>query len=95
MFTGDCGPSEQLVQLADGADVLLAEASYAEIVPTEIIGALSSALDVGREAQAAGIKRLVLTHLMPRTDEAQATAAAARSFAGPIVVARPGLVVEV
>jgi ribonuclease BN (tRNA processing enzyme) len=95
VFTGDCGPSDELIGLAAGADVLLAEASYAETVPAEIIGALSSALDVGGEARTAGVQRLILTHLMPRTNEAEAIAAAASSFAGPISVARPGLVVEV
>jgi ribonuclease BN (tRNA processing enzyme) len=95
VYTGDCGPSEELLHLANGADLLLAEASYAEVVPPDIIGALSSAADIGREAATAGVQRLVLTHLMPRTDEADAIAAAARSYAGPISVARPGLVVEV
>jgi hypothetical protein len=32
---------------------------------------------------------------MPRTDEADAIAAAARYFAGPIFVARSGFVVEI
>jgi ribonuclease BN (tRNA processing enzyme) len=95
VYTGDCGPSDELIGLAAGADVLLAEASYAETVPAEIIGALSSALDAGREARTAGVQRLVLTHLMPRTDEADAIAAAAASFTGPISVARPGVVVDV
>jgi ribonuclease BN (tRNA processing enzyme) len=95
VYTGDCGPSEELVALADGADLLLAETSYAETVSPEIVGALSSAADVGREAARAGVKHLVLTHLMPRTDEAEAVAAAARSFTGPVSVARPGLVVDV
>jgi len=95
VYTGDCGPSDELVRLARDADVLLAEASYARLVPTEIIGALSSAIDVGREAAEAGVGRLVLTHLMPKTDDADAADAAAQHFAGPIDVARPGLVIEV
>jgi ribonuclease BN (tRNA processing enzyme) len=95
VYTGDCGPSDALVELADRADLLLAEASYAETVPPEIVGALSSAADVGREAAEAGIRQLVLTHLMPRTDERAAVAAATRAFGGPIVVARPGLQVDI
>jgi ribonuclease BN (tRNA processing enzyme) len=95
VYTGDCGPSDELVELAAGADLLLAEASYAEIVPPEIVGALSSAADVGREAAAAGVRQLVLTHLMPRTDVSEATRAAAAAFAGPIGVARPGLRIEI
>ena len=95
VYTGDCGPSDELVELAAGADLLLAEASYAETVPAEIVGALSSAADVGREAAAAGVRQLVLTHLMPRTDGSDATRAAARAFTGPIGVARPGLRIEI
>jgi ribonuclease BN (tRNA processing enzyme) len=94
VYTGDCGPSDGLIHLADGANLLLAEASYAETVPPELVGSLSSAADVGREAATGGVQRLVLTHLVPKTNEADAVAAAARGFAGPIDVARPGLVVE-
>jgi ribonuclease BN (tRNA processing enzyme) len=95
VYTGDCGPSDELVALAAETDCLLAEASYAETVPDEVVGALSSAADAGREAASAGAGRLILTHLMPPTDEAEALACAARSFAGPISVARPGLTIDV
>ncbi|MEX2547677.1 MAG: MBL fold metallo-hydrolase [Chloroflexota bacterium] len=95
VYTGDCGPSEELVKLADEADLLLAEASYARVVPEEIVGMLSSAVEVGREAAAARVHRLVLTHLIPKTPDADAVDAAAQFFHGPIAVARPGLVVEI
>jgi ribonuclease BN (tRNA processing enzyme) len=95
VYTGDCGPSNELVQLAEDTDLFLAEATYAREVPEEIIGALSSAIDVGREAAAARVRRLVLTHLMPKSDGSEAIEAAAQYFAGPIAVARPGLVVDV
>jgi len=95
VYTGDCGPSDELIHLADGANLLLAEASYAEAVPPENIGSLSSAADVGQEAARSGVERLVLTHLMPNTNETDAIAAGARHFARSITVARPGLVVEV
>jgi ribonuclease BN (tRNA processing enzyme) len=95
VYTGDCGPSAELVALAAGADVLLAEASYAGEVPHELVGSLSSALEVGRQASDAGVRRLVLTHLMPGTEASHAVQAAARHFTGPIDVARPGLSVAV
>src|SRR5439155_1431802 len=66
-----------------------------DAVLAEVISSLSSAADVGQEAVRSGVERLVLTHLMPNTNETDATAAAARHFAGSITVARPGLVVEV
>jgi ribonuclease BN (tRNA processing enzyme) len=95
VYTGDCGPSDQLVRLADRAELLLAEATYARALPPEIVGALSSAADVGREATTARVDRLVLTHLLPATDEADAIAAAAAYFHGPISIAQPGLTIEV
>ena len=95
VYTGDCGPSEALIELARGANVLLAEATYAVTVPSEIVGALSSASDVGREAAAAGVRRLVLTHLMPGADDGAAVTAAAEAFAGPIDIATPGYAIEV
>jgi ribonuclease BN (tRNA processing enzyme) len=48
---------------------------------------------VGQQAADAGARHLVLTHLFPTTDAGAARAAAAASFAGPIDVATPGLVV--
>jgi len=95
VYTGDCGPSDALVNLAKDADLLLAEASYARVVPEEIVGALSSAIDVGREAAAAKVGRLVLTHLMPKTDDSDAVAAAAEHYLGLIDIAQPGFKVEI
>ena len=95
VYTGDCGPSDGLIRLATDADLFLAEASYARAVHEDVVGALSSAVDVAREATDAGVGRLMLTHLMPKTDEADAVAAAAEHFNGPIDVARPGHVVEI
>lgn len=94
-YTGDCGPSDALVELARDAGLLLAEASYADEIPEGLVGVLSSAADAGRQAADARVARLVLTHLMPATDPDAAMAAARQAFGGPIDVARSGLVVEV
>jgi deazaflavin-dependent oxidoreductase (nitroreductase family) len=95
VYTGDCGPSADLVALAADADVLLAEASYADEVPADLMGSLSSASDAGRQAADARVSRLVLTPLMPGTDTAAARRAARRHFRGPIGVARPGMSMRV
>lgn len=94
-YTGDAGPSDDLVELADRTDVLLAEASHVERVPDDAARWLNSALEVGRQARQAQVGRLVLTHLFPGTDPAAARAAARRSYAGWTGVAAPGLVVEI
>ena len=82
------------MELAAGTDLLLAEATYAEDVPSGNAGVLNSALEVGRQAQRAGAARLMLTHLLPATDPVASRAAAGRSFDDWIAVATPGTIVE-
>ncbi len=93
-YTGDAGPSDDLVELADGTDLLLAEATYAESVPSENEGVLNCAFEVGRQAHRARAARLMLTHLLPGTDPEASRAAARRSFHDWIAVATPGTIVE-
>ena len=71
--------------------MLLAEASFARTVPDKQRTGLNTAATVGRQAAAAGARRLVLTHLFPTTDPADALAAARESYDGPVDVAVPGL----
>lgn len=86
-YTGDTGPAPELADLARDADIFLAEASYPHQVPGNSARHLSSAAQAGQTAARAGAGRLVLTHLMPGTDAAEAIEAAARSYAGEISVA--------
>jgi ribonuclease BN (tRNA processing enzyme) len=94
-YTGDTGPSPDLVPLAHDADLFLAEASYVDEVPADARRYLSSARQAGRYAAEAGAARLLLTHLMPGTDAAGALAAAAEAFRGEVGVAVPELVLHV
>jgi ribonuclease BN (tRNA processing enzyme) len=93
-YTGDSGPGPQVVELARGADLLLAEATNVDEVPADVRGYLSSARDAAREAAAAGAGRLLLTHLWPGTDHAEARAAAAAEYDGDVGVARAGLALD-
>jgi ribonuclease BN (tRNA processing enzyme) len=93
-YTGDSGPSERLVDLARDVTVLLAEASYAEGVPDDVVGVLSSARDAGRAATRAGVGRLMLTHLVPDTDPGAALRYGREAFTGQVDVARPGFVLD-
>ena len=94
-YTGDAGPDRALIDLARGADLLLAEASYIEVVPDDSRGRLSSAREAGQQATEAGVGALMLTHLLPGTDRREARRSAQASFAGPVQVARAGLTLEV
>jgi ribonuclease BN (tRNA processing enzyme) len=91
-YTGDTGPSPDLVSLARDADVFLAEATYPRDLPADSIRYLSSAQQAGQTAARAGAGQLVLTHLWPGSAADEAMEAAAESYDGTILVASPGLV---
>jgi ribonuclease BN (tRNA processing enzyme) len=96
VYTGDAAPDPLLVELARGAGVVLAEASFVDEVPGEEGPTLSTSADAGRQAAEAGVATVVLTHLLPGTDRRRSVAAARRAgYLGPIRVARPGLRVSV
>jgi ribonuclease BN (tRNA processing enzyme) len=95
VYTGDAAPDPALVELARGADVLLAEASFVDEVPLDARGKLSSARDVARQATEAGVGSLVLTHLLPGTDRRHARRTARAGFDGQVRVAHAGLALTV
>jgi ribonuclease BN (tRNA processing enzyme) len=81
VFSGDTAPSENLVRLAQGADLLVHEAmnSHAMLdggVPERFVRMLrrmhTDVTEVGKIAAAAAVGRLALTHLIP-TDAAGAS----------------------
>jgi ribonuclease BN (tRNA processing enzyme) len=89
-YTGDSGPDPQLNELARDADLLVAEATYADEVPENEREFLSSARQAGEVAARAGAGRLLLTHLWPGTSHGAAVAAAAGCYPGPVSVAAAG-----
>lgn len=90
-YTGDSGPDPGITGLARGADLLLAEATYAGSVPPDAQAFLSSASQAGTHAAQAGAAHLALTHLWPGTSHQAARTAAAAQYHGQISVAAPGL----
>jgi ribonuclease BN (tRNA processing enzyme) len=93
-YTGDSGPSAELVDLARDADLLLAEATFVDQVPEASRRHLTSARQAGRQARDADVRHLVLTHLQPDTDATAARAAAGAGYDGAIGIATSGLVFD-
>jgi ribonuclease BN (tRNA processing enzyme) len=93
-YTGDTGPSPDLENLAQSADLFLAEATFPEHVPADSARHLSSAKQAGELSSRATVKHLMLTHLWPGTDPHAAEQAARRGYDGTITVARAGVVVD-
>lgn len=109
VFSGDTSPAQSTVALARGADTLVHEAMLVSgiddmlakrpYVPPNLkkflLAGHTTAEDAGRIAAEAGVRRLVLTHLLPG-DEPIADevwrSEAARHFKGEIVVGKDKLV---
>lgn len=111
VYSGDTTYApEAMAPLADGADLLVHEAftdaglerlaapmpqSAREAMFKGVRATHSNAVDAGRIAQQAGVKLLVLTHLLATEREDELVADARSEFDGPIVVAADGLAIEV
>ncbi|MFW6091882.1 MAG: MBL fold metallo-hydrolase [Actinomycetota bacterium] len=94
VYSGDTGPSRALVDLAGGADLLICEAGFPddESNPADLH---LSGRDAGEHAAAAGVRRLLLTHVPPWGVPNEALAAARSAFGGPVTLARPGADLDV
>ena len=94
VYSGDTGPTDSLVDLADGADLALFEASFmaGPDNPTDLHMTGAQAADM---AMRAGVGRLMLTHLVAWNDNEQVVAEAAEVYDGELLVAGSGLQVEI
>ncbi len=90
VYSGDTAPSPRLTELAAGADLLLCEASWQE-GDEHPPGLHLSGREAAGHAQAAGVRRLVLTHVPPWYDPAVTLAEARPWFDGPIEAAKVGV----
>ena len=105
VISGDTTPSDNLIKLAKGADALVHSALYvpavdrlvarvpnASALKASIIAHQTSAEDAGRVAQDAGVKTLVLSHLVPADDpnvtERMWIDAARTHFGGTVIVGK-------
>jgi ribonuclease BN (tRNA processing enzyme) len=105
VISGDTTPSDNLIKLAKGADILVHDALFvpgvdrlvarvpnASTLKQSILSHHTTAEDAGRVASAAGVKLLVLSHLVPPDDPAitedQWISAARQHFSGPILLGK-------
>jgi ribonuclease BN (tRNA processing enzyme) len=94
VYSGDTGASDALVSLAQGADLLLCEASFVEGADNPPALHLTGK-QAGEHAAKAGVGRLVLTHIPPWYDGTRALEEAAPVFRGQVGLARPGATYDV
>ena len=93
VYSGDTGETEALVELARGADVLLCEATWPSTGPGGVAqppGVHLSGREAGEHAAAAGVGRLLLTHVAVWYDPNEVLAEAKEAFDGPVEVVTAG-----
>ena len=99
VYSGDTGPSTGLVELARGADVLLCEATWPHVIPgawdEPPLGVHLSGRQAGEHAAAAGVGRLLLTHVPAWFDGEDLLAEAKEAFDGPVELVRPDATYEI
>jgi ribonuclease BN (tRNA processing enzyme) len=92
-YSGDTGPCPALARVADGADLLLAEASF-RAGDDNPAGLHLTGADCGELASRADVKSLVITHVPPWHDGQVALREAAELYDGPLELARAGAVYD-
>lgn len=83
VYSGDTGSCESVVQLAEGADAFLCEASWTDS-PERPQHLHLSGTEAGRIAQRAGVRQLLLTHIPPWTSREDVITEAKAEFDGPV-----------
>lgn len=91
VFGADSGPSDELVEFARGADLLLSEATLPRPERSGKRGHMTPR-EAGEHGRAADVRRLVITHLSDELDPLWAKAEAQAAFGGPVEMAREGAV---
>ena len=93
-YSGDTAPTPALVDIASGADLFVCEASFRDGEDNPA-GLHLTGREAGQHAMAAGVGRLIVTHIPPWGHPAAAVAGASDAFGGPVTAARSGLILDV
>jgi ribonuclease BN (tRNA processing enzyme) len=103
VFSGDTGPNKNLIKLAKGADILVHEvivtswvhrlfpetrSAAEEGLMQHLLNAHTRVEQVGKVAESAGVKKLVLSHIVPGNASIEQLLPAAKDFSGELVVGR-------
>jgi ribonuclease BN (tRNA processing enzyme) len=92
VYSGDTDYSENLIDLANGADLLICESALPDSL--RVKGHLTPPL-AGKIASLARVKRLVLTHFYPECDQVDMVQECRRTYSGPVVLAEDLMRIEV
>ena len=91
IYTSDTGPSDELIEFANGVGLLLMECSFYQNKPVKAHLELSEAMEIARKC---GPRKLVLSHLYFEWDGIDLAAEAQKLWAGETIEAVDGLRLE-
>lgn len=92
-YSGDTEMCDNLVNMAEGADLFICDSTYTEEVERPMEGHMSAS-EAGRAASQANVRRLLLTHLWPTLSRSMALEEAGRAFGGTMDMAREDMSIE-
>lgn len=84
VYSGDTDETDNLVELAKDADLLICESALPDEL--KIRGHLTPSL-AGEIAKRSGAKKLVLTHFYPECDQVDVESQCRRTYGGPLLLA--------
>ena len=93
-YGADSSPNQSVVEFARGADLLIVEATLPRPERTGMRGHLTPR-EAGEHARAAGVKRVLLTHMSDEMDELWARREAEDGFGAPVHIAHEGAVFNI
>jgi ribonuclease BN (tRNA processing enzyme) len=88
-YSSDTGPGWSLSRFGDGIDLAVVEATLLAAEVGESEGVHRTAAHTGADARAAGVGRLVVTHVPPTGDGEAHRAEAEAAFGSPVALATP------
>jgi ribonuclease BN (tRNA processing enzyme) len=94
-YTGDTGPSDEIVELARETSLFIADATWPGDPPAGSPRYDLTAGEAGRYAARAGAERLLLTHFWPGTDRTRSVAAAQGNYDRDVLVADEGSTITI
>lgn len=94
-YTADTGPGWSLSELGSGLDVAISEATFSDQDP-DLEGAVHlTAGQAGAAARAAGVGRLLVTHVLPTRSVHEAVVEAGEAYGAPVEAAEVHRTVQV
>jgi ribonuclease BN (tRNA processing enzyme) len=87
-YSADTAPAPEIVECARGADLFICDSTWLERLRPLPDGIHMTGAEAGKTATEAGVKRLLVSHILPSLDPDEVAAEAAALYDGELLIAR-------